>query len=158
MRNFHKLNSAWVLFISLGIIYYFVGPRVAILLFVVFCQIVTIKTIVRIRQLVKKSRTGSIVEGKIIRLNKIGFQGETEFTYMGTIQFSWPDSRNEYFIEHGLISAQENDRLNILVNEKNPEKSVVFDSVRSLRRKLLILVFVTLFLFIVDYYLIEQIR
>lgn len=158
MKWLQKINSAWWLFIVVGIVYYAAGTHAAMLCFVLFWQIVSIRGIIKSVQSLQKSRRGVYAEGKLVRYDKLPNAEESTFTYIGIIEFYWPTNESSHQIEHGLRFIDENKQYTIWVNTNSPEKSIVVDQFgRSWWGTLIVFVLITLGLFVVDYFLIKQI-
>jgi|GEM_PF-2189239 len=158
MKWFQKINSAWWLFILVGIVYYAIGTHAAMLCFVLFWQAISIRTIAKNLKLFQKSRSGIYVKGKLIKYDKLCIATERSFDYIGIIEFYWPANESKYQLEHGLRSIEENKEYTIWINASSPEKSIVVDQFeRSWWGALIFLGLVTVGLFAVDYFLVKKI-
>jgi len=158
MTRLKQLNSAWWLFMIVGIFYYIIGIHAAMLVFVLFWQFVTIKGIVKSVKLLQQSKSGVYADGKLISYDKRTHADDRNFVYVGIIEFYWPNRENRYQIEHVFEIIDVIKAYKVWVNTESPKNSIVVEPLHSSWWSTLVfLILITLGLFVIDYYLFIEI-
>jgi hypothetical protein len=100
----------------------------ASIVFAVFVfQLLLIYALISEIRLYRKSRKGPFVIGELLEVRKVADKDDPDlFSYLGTVEFSWPDENNKYKVEYtDKDKIPEGKLFTISVNRTDPSQSIV---------------------------------
>ncbi len=146
-----------LLIVVLGLVFFFFGENAGMLVFNIFWQIMVAIALVdafKVNRVIKK---GIAAKGTLVKFEKRNESGDDDFFYQGDVEFYFPERGSSYVVSGRLAKVDESKEYVVYVNEANPSKSVIADSIKGNRGSSgLILYIIFILLFYVDYILIRK--
>ena len=157
MKTIIKKYRAVLLIIVLIAVRYGFGFNVAMLVFILFWQVLAILAIINgIKFLIKTQRKQLAVKGHVIEVNEVPDPIDNDTTYEVVIEFSYPTGSTNYQLKHST-TYKPYKKYTVWVNKQNPQKSTVDDQLQGHIINIVPLILIVLALFYVDYIYIKKI-
>ncbi len=151
-----------ILLAVLIVLLYSINSTIALLCFCILFQAGSILEIIKQIKLSKTVRSGKYVTGNLIEVRKIIGNENDVHNYEGTIEFYFPDNKNTYQLKHkfsSLSTPNHSKEYKIWVDENDPNSSIVLDYFNQYWKfSVLILCFITVGLFVVDFILLKKLK
>jgi hypothetical protein len=155
-----KKNKA-IVFLGIFLVCVSLDPRITILLFTSIFQFMAIVGLTEQIRKYKTAQKGPVVQGIMFNIRKISPLEESTDNYECDVEFEMPFTKEKQVIVYrfsSLLFPESGKEINVWVNEKSPESSIVTGEYNAYGiYSMIILGLVSIGLFILDAILILQI-